>query len=165
MANQKISQLTEKTTLDWWEEIPFAENWGNGKFTTENLKEQILDEVDALPSQEWNDWKFLKTDWENASWETIDVLPSQTGNNWKFLKTNGTMPSRDNIPTELPSQTWQAWKVLTTNWTEASRETPTWWISTLPWSPIDLKYKWNWSKAQFEALGTYRADTEYNVVW
>jgi len=27
-----------------------------------------------------------------------------------------------------------------------------------------LKYKWNWSKAQFEALGTYRADTEYNVI-
>ncbi len=109
MANQKISQLTEKTTLDWWEEIPFAEDWENGKFTTENLKEQILDEA-------------------------------------------------------LPSQTWQAWKVLTTNWTEASRETPTWWISTLPWSPIDLKYKWNWSKAQFEALETYRADTEYNVI-
>lgn len=114
MANQKISQLTEKTTLDWWEEIPFAENWENGKFTTENLKEQILDEVDALPSQEWNDWKFLKTDWENASREELDI--------------------------------------------------PEWWIQTLPWSPIDLKYKWNWSKAQFEALETYRADTEYNVI-
>ena len=113
MANQKISQLTEKTMLDWWEEIPFAENWENGKITTENLKEQILDE--ALPSQEWNNWKFLKTNWEEASRETVDALPSQT---------------------------WQAWKVLTTNWTEASWETPTWWIENLPGSPIEIKYKW-----------------------
>lgn len=131
MANQKISQLTEKTTLDWWEEIPFAEEWANGKIKASTLKEQIL------PSQSWNNWKFLTTNGTNTSREIVDALPSQT---------------------------WQAWKVLMTDWTDVSRETPTWWISTLPWSPIDLKYKWNWSKAQFEALETYRADTEYNVI-
>lgn len=38
------------------------------------------------------------------------------------------------------------------------------WIQNLPWSPITINYKWSWSKAAFEALATYRADTEYNVV-
>ena len=131
MANQKISQLTEKTVLDWLEEIPFAEDWENWKMTVDTIKKTVL------PIEETDSWKFLTNNWETASRETVDTLPSQT---------------------------WQAWKVLTTNWEEASWQTPTWWISTLPWSPIDLKYKWNWSKAQFEALGTYRADTEYNVI-
>lgn len=131
MANQKISQLTEKTVLDWLEEIPFAEDWENWKMTVDTIKKTVL------PIEETDSWKFLTNNWETASRETVDALPSQT---------------------------WQAWKVLTTDWTEASWQTPTWWISTLPWSPIDLKYKWNWSKAQFEALETYRADTEYNVI-
>ena len=48
------------------------------------------------------------------------------------------------------------------SWDEAGGS---WWIQNLPWSPITINYKWSWSKAEFLALDSYRADTEYNIVW
>lgn len=38
-----------------------------------------------------------------------------------------------------------------------------WWIQNLPWSPVTICYKWTGDSCAFEALWTYRCDTEYNV--
>lgn len=67
MADTKISQLTEKTELDWWEELVYAQEWDNGKLTVAKIKEFVAE----LPTQTWNDWKFLRTNWTSVSRESM----------------------------------------------------------------------------------------------
>lgn len=67
------------------------------------------------------------------------------------------------INAKVPA-TWNTWQVLTktasgTAWQDASG-----WIQPAPQTPITITYKRVGTKAQFQALGSYDENTEYNVV-
>jgi hypothetical protein len=38
-----------------------------------------------------------------------------------------------------------------------------WWIQTLPWSPVTQNYVRIGSEQEYEALTTHRTDTEYKI--
>ena len=49
---------------------------------------------------------------------------------------------------------WTSWENVWNNWD---------YIEVLSGSPVVKKYEWIWTEAQFLALWTYRADTEYKI--
>lgn len=70
-------------------------------YATKTYVDNLITNIDALPSQSGNSGKYLTTNGTTASWATINALPSQSGNSGKFLTTNGTTASWT-----TPSGTW-----------------------------------------------------------
>lgn len=56
MANKKISDLPEKTTLDWWETLVYAESWWNWKITVQTVENYML-------SNFYDKFKFVEATW------------------------------------------------------------------------------------------------------
>lgn len=129
------------------------------------LDADLVDDTNAtnkfVTASEKTTWNGKQNAINNDNKLSADYVSNGTNN--RVCVVGATAPS-------TPSE-WDLWydtanDVLKSyngsSWDEAGGS---WWIQNLSWSPIIINYKWSWSKAQFEALGTYRADTEYNVIW
>lgn len=73
-------------------------------YATKTYVDNLIANIDALPSQSGNSGKYLTTNGTTASWATINALPAQSGNSGKFLTTNGTTASWTTKPSYTYSE-------------------------------------------------------------
>lgn len=141
-------------------------NWKQNAITNLNkLDADLVDDTNStnkfVTASEKNTWNGKQNAIDNNNKLSADLVSNGTNN--RVCVVGATAPS-------TPSE-WDLW-YDTANDVLKSYNGSTWdeaggsggWIQNLPWSPITINYKWSWSKAEFEALATYRADTEYNVI-
>ncbi len=106
MADVKISELTAKTTPDWWEELVFAEWGSNWKVTLNTVKEFVKATIDSSMSdssenavqnkviKSYVDWKVVQksdtapenpTEWDLWYDTENDVLKYYDWTQWKTV--------------------------------------------------------------------------------
>lgn len=132
MADVKISELTAKTTPDWWEELVFAEWGSNWKVTLNTVKEFVQPTIDSEMSD----------DSENPVQNKI----VKTYIDWKTVTKSGTEP-------ESPTA-WDQWyntsdnKLYLYDWDQ--------WNEVWSWSWSSFDPEW-----YYAALHAWLADNLY----
>ena len=103
----------------------------------------------------------------NYIWNTLPFDPINTWSTWQLLTKNSSGYEWQTKYT-LPTGTATSWYVLTKTASSASsyawRAAPATWIQKASASPLDIKYIWAWTQAEYDALDSYSADTLYFTV-
>lgn len=103
----------------------------------------------------------------NYIWNTLPFDPTNTWSTWQLLTKSGSGYEWQTKYT-LPTGTATSWYVLTKTASSASsyawRAAPATWIQKVSASPLDIKYIWAWTQAEYDALDSYSADTLYFTV-
>lgn len=152
MADMKISELTEKTTLDWWEELVYAQNLWNGRLKVSSIKEYSKE----LPSQTWNNGKILQTNWTAPS----RVAPEykQSDFNFKSATSWATLTISDYNTIFVPT-----WNFTVSCWT--LKEWMQYVLRVNTWGTAYVMTLWTWITNPYDEELTLTATKKTTVVF
>lgn len=127
MANVKISQLTEKTNPDGWEELLFAEGGNNWKISLNKVKEFSQPTIDSEMSDESENAvqnKVVKAYVDSKSFDE----------EWYYPKLHSW--STDQIYTEENTVSVWEWNFRTTAWDVSVPSSWEWTLNYIRWNMV-----------------------------
>ena len=146
--------IIELTTSDRWVQTYVigrspVYNWSSTQDDT------IVFVTTSFKETQYDSWSYLRTDM---------ITMWTTGNNFRLQFTYTYTPRYLDLDVDYatPYTPQYDWSPATKKYVDDAVDWVNW-IQMLPWSPVTKKYEWIWSEAEYQALWTYRTDTEYKI--